>query len=94
MPMKMSLAYRRRFEGAGRSPRNWIGRRGWRYRSWRGMRAQERQMPTAESRLVVAVEPPAPHHPACTAPIPTIRPRPDYSRSTSDALWIILKEPT
>lgn len=94
MPMKMSLACRRRSEGAGRSPRNWIGLRGWRCRSWPGMRAQERQMPTAESRLVVAVEPPAPHHPACTAPILTIRRRPDTGRLMGDPIWIILKEPT
>ena len=80
MPMKMSLACRRRSEGAGRSPRNGIGRRGWRCQSWRGMRAQGPQMPIVESRLVGVAEHPAIHHLARTAPTPTIRPRPDCSQ--------------
>ncbi len=51
MPMKMSLACRRRSEGAGRYHRNWIGRRGWRCRNWQGMRAQGPQVPIVESWL-------------------------------------------
>ena len=47
MPMKISLGCRPRSGVAGRYHRNWIGRRGWRCRNWRGMRAQGPQVPTS-----------------------------------------------
>lgn len=51
MPMKMSPGCRPRSGVACRYHRNWIGRHGWRCRSWRDMRAQEPRMPIVESWL-------------------------------------------